>query len=219
MKIIDFIESKQNSGSHLLLTTDSYAIFGNEQFDDLVRLGQHKLRSAPVSLYKYGRRVEVSVDELQSLFQKVISLRNTGAYAFFTIYADDVRRIKQSIKKLEATHLRIWSIGQKVCVTVFDCRDFESRNRIGRKNSLKMNYIEIDTSLVKVFSTTLNSESIKKIPTNDWNLRVGVNGVTEIKPFSDSDSYLIRDQRLIEPVTFFDSASVGQKISFQFHPN
>ena len=219
MKITDFIDSKQNSGSHLLLTTDSYAIFGKEKFDDLVRIGQHKLRSAPVSLYKNGRRVEVSVDELQFLFQKVASLRHTGAYAFFTIYADDVKRIKKSIQSLDATHIRIWSSGQTVTVTVFDCRDFEFRNRIGRKNSLKMNYLELDANSVNEFTTTLNTKSINKIPMDNWNLRVGINGVTEIKPFSDSDSYLIRDQRLIDPVTVFDSATVGQRISFLFHPN
>lgn len=219
MKITEFLEAKKNSGSHLLLTADSYAIFGKKKFDDFVRIGHHKLRNAPVSLYKYGRKVEVSTDELQSLFQKVASLRNTGAYAFFTIYADDVKRIKKSIQSIDATHIRIWSSGQTVTVTVFDCRDFEFNSRIGRKNSLKMNYLELDTNSVNEFTTTLNSISIKKIPKDNWNVRVGINGVTEIKPFSDSDSYLIRDQNLIEPVSIFESASVGQRISFLFHPN
>lgn len=219
MKITEFIEAKKNSGSHLLLTTDSYAIFGKENFDDLVRIGQHKLRSAPVSLYKHGQRVEVSVDELQSLYQQVVALRHTGASAFFTLHADDVKRIKQSIDNLDATHIRIWSVGQKVGVTIFDCRDFEFHSRIGRRNSLKMNYLELDTNSVNEFTITLKSVSIKKIPTDNWNLRIGINGVTEIKPFSDSDSYLIRDQNLVEPVTVFESASVGQKISFLFHPN
>ena len=219
MRITEFIESKKNAGSHILLTPDSYAIFGKDKFDDLVQIGQHKLRNPPVSLYKKDKRVDVTVNELQRLFQQVVALKQTAANAFFTIYSDDVKHIKKSIASLDATHIRIWSVGQKVNLTVFDCRDFEFRSRIGRKDSLKLNYLELDTSMVNEFSTTLNTKSINKIPMDNWNLRVGVNGVTEIKPFSDSDSYLIRDQRLIEPVTFFDSASVGQKISFQFHPN
>ena len=219
MTITEFIESKKNAGSHILLTPDSYAIFGKEKFDDLVQIGQHKLRNPPVSLYKKDKRVVVTVDELQRLFQQVVALKQTAANAFFTIYSDDVKRIKKSITSLDATHIRIWSDGQKVNVTIFDCRDFNFHSRIGRKDSLRLNYLKLDTTMVNTFSITLNTNSIKKIATDDWNLRVGTNGVTEIKPFSNSDSYLIRDQRLIEPVTVFDSASVGQRISFQFHPN
>ena len=34
MTITEFIESKKNAGSHILLTPDSYAIFGKDKFDE-----------------------------------------------------------------------------------------------------------------------------------------------------------------------------------------
>ena len=104
-------------------------------------------------------------------------------------------------------------------VTVFDCRDFEFDRRIGRKNSLKINYLDIETRKFENFTFTFNAESFVKLPSVDCNFRIGQNGVTEVNPIDGDVSYLIRDQKLIEPVTVFDSKSVGKDIAFVFHPN
>lgn len=219
MKLVDFIKSKNIAGSHLLVMENSYALFGHEKTNDMVIVGSHLIKNAHVSLYENGKRMDVSNDKLLDLFQKLSSLKRTSAVAVFTIYMDDVKRIKESVKSLDATHLRFYSSDHGVTVTVFDYRDFDYDRRIGRKNSLKVNYLDIETTEIDEFTFTINAESFKKLPTGDWNLRVGQNGVTEIIPMGESVSYLIRDQKLIEPLTVFESDSVGQKISFLFHPN
>jgi len=219
MKITELVESTKNTGSHLLVMEHSYAIFGNNKFTDLVIFGTHRIKGAFASLYENGKRLTISSNDLLQLFQNLSSLKRTIAVAMFTIYESDVRKIKNSVKKLDATHLRFWSNQNSVKVTVFDCRDFDYDRRIGRKNSLKMEYLDIETTKTDDFTFTINAESFKKIPNGDWNLRVGLNGVTEITPMNESESYLIRDQQINEPVTVFDSSSVGQKISFLFHPS
>jgi Txe/YoeB family toxin of Txe-Axe toxin-antitoxin module len=219
MKIAELVQSTKKAGSHLLVMENSYALFGHEKTNDMVIVGSHQVKNAHASLYENGKRVEKSHDELLDLFQHLSSLRRTSAVAMFTIYKDDVKRIKESVKSLDATHLRFHSSEHGVTVTVFDFRDFDYDRRIGRKNSLKVNYLDIETTETDDFTFTLNAESLKKLPSGDWNIRIGQNGVTEITPMGESMSYLIRDQKLVEPVTIFDSVSVGRKISFLFHPN
>ncbi len=219
MEQSEFVRTKSGAGSHLLMTEKHYAIFGNATTDDLVVIGEHRLKNCATSLYQGVSRVDIPLIDLSTLHQNVSELSRTTALSLFTIYLDDVKRIKASIRKLDATHVRIWSNDRGVTVTVFDCRDFDFDRRIGRKNSLKLNYLDVETISDEVFSVTVNTQSFKKIPTGDWNVRVGQNGVTEIKPFTGNESFLIRDQQLVEPVSLFDSISVGQKISFLFHPN
>lgn len=202
-----------------MLMEKSYAVFGKEKTNDMVVVGEHKIKNAFASLYQNGIRVDVQSSDLLGLFLNLALLRRTHALAVFTIYLDDVKLIKKSIKKLDATHVRFWSNKDGVTITIFDCRDFNTDRRIGRKNSLRVDYLEVETVGVDDFTFTVNAESLKKISNGDWNLRIGQNGVTEITPFGESYSFLIRNQKLMEPVTNFDSVSVGQKISFQFHPN
>lgn len=219
MKQEDLVATYSSRGSHLLVSQDSFAVFGNESTDDMVLIGKHQVRNAVTALYKRGVRQEVPIDALLNLFQKVASLRMTSANAIFTIYSEDMRRIKDSIKSLDATHLRVWSAGTGVTVTIFDCRDLDFDRRIGRKNSMKLNYLELETRSGNKFTFTFNAESFKKLPPDDCNFRIGTNGVCEVTSVNDATSYLLRDQKLVEPVTVFDSASAGKKICFLFHPS
>ena len=153
------------------------------------------------------------------LFNKLQSLKQTNANSIFTLTSENIKRIKNSIKLLDATYVRVWAIENRITVTVFDCRDFEFDRRIGRKNSLKINYLDIETRTFENFTFTFNANSFTKLPSVDCNFRIGQNGVTEVSPIDGDVSYLIRDQQLIEPVTVFDSKSVGKGIAFLFHPN
>ena len=206
-------------GSAVIRVAKSFAVFGHKKTDDMVIIGKEKGIKSKPSLHVSSITQKVTDDEVVGLFNKLQSLRQTNATAIFTLTSENIKRIKNSIKLLDATHVRVWASENRITVTVFDCRDFEFDRRIGRKNSLKINYLDIETRTFENFTFTFNANSFTKLPSVDCNFRIGQNGVTEVSPIDGDVSYLIRDQQLIEPVTVFDSKSVGKGIAFLFHPN
>jgi hypothetical protein len=206
-------------GSAVIRVAKSFAVFGHKKTDDMVIIGKEKGSNIKPSLHVSSIKQKVTDDEVVGLFNKLQSLRHTNANAIFTLTSENIKRIKNSIKLLDATHVRVWASENCITVTVFDCRDFEFDRRIGRKNSLKINYLDIETRTFENFTFTFNADSFTKLPSVDCNFRIGQNGVTEVSPVDGDVSYLIRDQQLIEPVTVFDSKSVGKGIAFLFHPN
>ena len=206
-------------GSAVIRVAKSFAVFGHKKTDDMVIIGKEKGIKSKPSLHVSSITQKVTDDEVVGLFNKLQSLRQTNATAIFTLTSENIKRIKNSIKLLDATHVRVWASENRITVTVFDCRDFEFDRRIGRKNSLKINYLDIETRTFENFTFTFNADSFTKLPSVDCNFRIGQNGVTEVSPIDGDVSYLIRDQQLIEPVTVFDSKSVGKGIAFLFHPN
>ncbi len=206
-------------GSAVIRVAKSFAVFGHKKTDDMVIIGKEKGIKSKPSLHVSSITQKVTDDEVVGLFNKLQSLRQTNATAIFTLTSENIKRIKNSIKLLDATHVRVWASENRITVTVFDCRDFEFDRRIGRKNSLKINYLDIETRTFENFTFTFNADSFTKLPSADCNFRIGQNGVTEVSPIDGDVSYLIRDQQLIEPVTVFDSKSVGKGIAFLFHPN
>ena len=206
-------------GSAVIRVANSFAVFGHKKTDDMVIIGKEKGSKSKPSLHISSIKQKVTDDEVVGLFNKLQSLRQTNAIAIFTLTSENIKRIKNSIKLLDATHVRVWASENRITVTVFDCRDFEFDRRIGRKNSLKINYLDIETRTFENFTFTFNSDSFTKLPSADCNFRIGQNGVTEVSPIDGDVSYLIRDQQLIEPVTVFGSKSVGRDIAFLFHPN
>ena len=206
-------------GSAVIRVANSFAVFGNKKTDDMVIIGKDKGSKTRPSLHISSIKQKVTDDEVVGLFNKLQSLRQTNANSIFVLTSENIKRIKNSIKLLDATHIRIWTSKNRITVTVFDCRDFEFDRRIGRKNSLKINYLDIETRTFENFTFTLNADSFSKLPSTDCNFRIGKNGVTEVSPIDGDVFYLIRDQQLVEPVTVFESQSVGKDIAFLFHPN
>ena len=206
-------------GSAVIRVANSFAVFGHKKTDDMVIIGKEKGIKSKPSLHVSSITQKVTDDQVVGLFNKLQSLRQTNANAIFTLTSENIKRIKNSIKLLDATHVRVWASENRITVTAFDCRDFEFDRRIGRKNSLKIKYLDIETRTFENFTFTFNAESFVKLPSVDCNFRIGQNGVTDVSPIDGDVSYLIRDQQLIEPVTVFDSKSVGKGIAFLFHPN
>jgi hypothetical protein len=206
-------------GSAVIRVGNSFAVFGSKKTDDMVVIGKDKGSKTRPSLHISSIKQKVTDDEVVGLFNKLQSLRQTNANAIFVLTSENIKRIKNSIKLLDATHIRIWTSENRITVTVFDCRDFEFDRRISRKNSLKINYLDIETRTFENFTFTLNADSFSKLPSTDCNFRIGKNGVTEVSPIDGDIFYLIRDQQLVEPVTVFESQSVGKDIAFLFHPN
>jgi len=206
-------------GSAVIRVANSFAVFGNKKTDDMVVIGKDKKSKTRPSLHISSIKQKVTDDEVIGLFNKLQSLRQTNANSIFFLTSENIKRIKNSIKLLDATHVRVWTSENRMTVTLFDCRDFEFHRRISRKNSLKINYLDIETRTFDNFTFTLNADSFTKLPSTDCNFRIGKNGVTEVSPIDGDVFYLIRDQQLVEPVTVFESQSVGKDIAFLFHPN
>ena len=206
-------------GFAVIRVANAFAVFGHKKTDDMVIIGKDKSKKTKPSLHILSIKQKVTDDEVVGLLNKLQSLRQTNANAIFVLTSENIKRIKNSIKLLDATHVRVWSNSNRISVTVFDCRDFEFDRRIGRKNSLKINYLDIETRTFENFTFTLNANTFTKLPSSDCNFRIGKNGVTEINPIDGEVFYLIRDQQLVEPVTIFESKFIGKDIAFLFHPN
>ncbi len=67
-------------------------------------------------------------------------------------------------------------------------------------------------------STTFLAQSFVKLPAEQLEFRIGTNGVTKVTTGKTDENYLLRDQKLREPMTEFDSPQVGHRICFLFHP-
>jgi hypothetical protein len=131
-KIISELTKKYGHvGSYVLLTPKSFSVFGNETNDDMVVLGKCKyLRS---ELVINSEITEAKDKDLKFLISKVESLTETSAYASFQLTGDAIKQIKNCINKIDATHLRIHTIGNSVRVSIFDCRKYLDNSRIQGK--------------------------------------------------------------------------------------
>ena len=196
----------------------NYISFFNDKNRDLVICGKCDYQSKPI-LYRGHLRTDASEREVRTLHSEIQSLTAVDAYSSLSLRSGLVQRIKDSAKRLNATHLRFYNEGDRLLIVVFDYVKFHTSYRLPRKTS---NLVRVHKTLVVAnenFSTTFLASSFLKIPTQDLFLRIGKNGVTQISVDQSETKYLIRDQGLKEPMTVFESQQVGQSICFVFHPN
>lgn len=204
-------------GSYILVTPKSFAIFGNELNDDIVAVGIRK--SGSTKLLVGSNAAEISETALLSLSRAVDTLTASSAFATFLLTSNAMGLIKETAKKLTATHLRIHNIGNSVRVSIFDYRQYLPNSLIQRKNTHKIKYYDTgNANIGKDFTCTINAISFLKLPNQDMNIRVGTNGICQFEPLNESVKYLLRDQEIIEPVTTFFSDRLACQISLSLDP-
>lgn len=217
-KIISELTKKYGHvGSYVLLTPNSFSVFGNETNDDMVVLGKcNYLRS---ELVINSEITETKDKDLKFLISKVESLTETSAYASFQLTGDAIKQIKNCINKIDATHLRIHNIENSVRVSIFDCRKYLDNSRIQRKITQSIRYYDSDNANIgSDFTVTINASSFTKLPVQDMSIRINKNGICQFEPLKDDVKFLLKDQEIVEPVTNFFSDRLGCQISFSFHP-
>ena len=222
--ISELIKKYSHIGSYLLLTPNSFVVFGNQSEkgsktnDDMVLLGKCKYRHTQLVLN--SKVIDHKEDDLKFLNSKVESLIESSAYASFNVSESGLKRIKKCIKDIGATHLRIHNIDNSVRISIFDYRQFLGNSRIQRKTSQKIRYYDSDNAKVEGnFTSTVYASSFLKLPIKDTIVRINKNGICQFEPIQDDLKYLMRDQDIIEPVTTFFSDRLLCQISLALLPN
>ncbi len=181
-----------------------------------IRRSNHKGKSI---LLNGDVDTKASASECKLLLQEVMGLSRSNAYTSFSLPSGVVQKLKDSIKKLNATHLRLFNDGDRLRIVVFDYVKFHTSYRLPRKTSNLVRYHDTLIVAHDDFSTTFLAQSFARLPTENLQLRIGENGITQVSLEKDETKYLIRDQGLKEPMNVFESPMVGQNICFVFHPN
>ncbi len=200
-----------------LVVGSRYAVFTERGNRDLVVLGQCDAQRTP-ALYYGTEKSAATKDECLTLFAEIDTLTRTNAYASVSLPSGVVQKLKDSIKKLNATHLRFFNDGEKLRIVVFDWVKFHASYRLPRKTSNLVRYHDTLIVAHENFSATFLAQSFLKLPTESLQMRFGENGVTHITTDKGETSYLMRDQRMKEPMTVFHSKQIGQNIALVFHP-
>lgn len=200
-----------------LVMGSRFAVFSNDRNHDLVVLGRCEVQRTPI-LYEGKERSPTTKGDCQRLFAEIDSLIRTNAYASVSLTAGLMQKLKDSIKKLNATHVRVFNDGDRLRIVVFDYVKFHASYRLPRKTSNLVRYHDTLIVAHENFSATFLAQSFVRLPTQNLQFRFGENGVTQITTDKNDTDYLIRDQKLKEPMTVFFSKQVNQSIALVFHP-
>ena len=205
-------------GSSVLFAKNQMVVFGDPPNDDMI-VEQKNVKSKTPVLYKSG--IEQSLDEsaLNDLMSRVQLLTYSDAIASFQINADLLRQMKDQLSKWSCTHIRMFTHSDKLRVNMFDCRMNDHKLRVSRKNSLLLHHLDLEVRMFKDFTFTMKCSSFVKLPTDDYAIRVGDNGICLFMPAKSSVQYLLRDQELHEPMVTFQSPRVDAEIVFAPVPN
>jgi hypothetical protein len=221
IKQVEELSSKfSNIGTHVLMSKNSFAIFGNENNDDLVVTGSCKYNSTKPSLFTNNNAVSVTNKDIEFLKESVKSLTQSSAYAVFQVSEVGIRLIKDAITKIDATHLRIHTHEDSIRISIFDYRKFLDSSRIARSNTQKILYYDCDNvNIDSGFSTTITASSFNKLINQDMTVRINENGISQFEPLKHDIKYLFRNQDVFEPVSTTFSARLGCQISLSLAPN
>jgi len=201
----------------LSLTLKTGVAYFIDRQRDLIVI-EHGSRN-PKSILRDAEGAIVSTDKHSNYLASLLSnLLHTNAHASVSLPSGVVQRLKDSIKKIDATHIRFFNEGEKLRVVVFDYVKFHASYRLPRKKSNLVRYHDTLIIAHENFSATFLAQSFLRLPTQNLQFRFGENGVTQIATDKGQTDYLIRDQRLKEPMTVFFSKQVNQSIALVFHP-
>jgi len=202
--------------NYVLFTGSAFTVF-NDKIRDLVIRGRCQ-SSRTVAMYHGNQKLAVDDKECNQLQSQVDELTITRASCSFILSPLVMQQLKGAIKKLNATHLRFHSDGEKLRVIVFDYVRFHSQYRLQRKASQQIQYYETRVLMNADFTTTFLAKSFARLPTDYVDFRVGENGVTQVSSQKDETRHLMRDQRLKEPITTFFSPRLSKEIVLVLDP-
>lgn len=157
-------------------------------------------------------------DKLLDLSARVDLLSHTNAIALFDMTAKEVRLVKNTIKKINASHVRFFSNEDDIILSIFNIQEFGIAHRFTRKVSQNIRYFNTTGMIYEPFSFTIFASTFEKLTLGKLDFRIGDNDKIIITKENGS-SFYIQNQKLIEPVNLFYSPKIDSHISFVFHPN
>ncbi len=201
----------------VLFCKTHFAVFSQEKHADLIIVGRCQSQSR-ASLYSGSILTATPSADCQNLWAKVEKLSLTRAVTSFSLSALVMQKLRKAIKELNATHLRFYNEGNTLKIVVFDYVKFHAEYRLPRKISQTVRYHETTVVVRDDFSITLLASSFDALPSEYLDFRIGENGVCQVNYAKNDLKYLMRDQKLVEPITTFFSPRVSQEIALVLEP-
>jgi len=201
----------------VLFCEKHFAVFSREKHADLIIVGRCQLQTK-ASLYLGSQVTATPSAYCQYLWAKVEELSLTRAVTSFSLSALVMQKLRKAIKDLNATHLRFYNEGNTLKIVVFDYVKFHAEYRLPRNISQTVRHHETSVVVRDDFSITLLASSFDALPSEYLDFRIGENGVCQVNYAKNDLKYLMRDQKLVEPMTVFHSPQVDRSICFVFAP-
>ena len=201
----------------VLFCKTHFAVFSQEKHADLIIVGRCQSQTK-ASLYSGSTLTATPSADCQHLWAKVEELSLTRAVTSFSLSALVMQKLRKAIKELNATHLRFYNEGNTLKIVVFDYVKFHAEYRLPRKISQTVRYHETSVVVRDDFRITLLASSFDTLPSDYLDFRIGENGVCQVNYAKNDLKYLMRDQKLVEPMTVFHSPRVDRNICFVFAP-
>jgi hypothetical protein len=191
--------------SHVLIHDFAHFVaFGSTDFDDLVIRGRLGKRTNTNGLFDWQEPTDDSTERCRELFNDVCDLTDQGTLGSFNVTAEQLKRIDECIKKIDATHVRFHSQSNGVFVSVFDVRRFDYTLRLPRAHEVRLVVDKLSSQSAYTFSATINASTFLKIALDGYTVSIGCNGIVRMIASKADSEYLIRDQEVIEPAIFND---------------
>ena len=214
----NIIKKYQGIGSHLLTASNYFAVFGDvNKNDDLIVLGNLKEKVSPL-LYKNKIKENYSKSMCAELLINVQKLTQSSAYTLISLSQKDVWLLKKEIVRINATHLRLHNHDGNLRISIFDIRRFNEVGRIKRKVNHNTTYMDFYQPTTTEYSCTIFASSFIKLKDEDYRVRINTNDICQFESSNDDVKYLMRNQKIVEPMTVFHSNLLNLDICFVFHP-
>ena len=208
----------QSIGSFTLICPGQAVVFGDAPNNDLVVI-ERSSKFKKTALFENGVEKNYDPKVLIDLSNKIQSLTHADTVCQVGIDNSLLKFIKQGISKWSSTHLRLFTYQEKLRILFFDCRMNVQTHRVLRKKSLITYHMDLDIRFIEDFALTLKAASFVKISQDDYLLRIRSNGIVSFEKIDDEVSYLMRDQRLQEPLISFYNSRIKSDIVFSPAPN
>jgi|GEM_PF-6322393 len=161
--------------------------------------------------------INIADDKLAELSERVNLLSHANAKALFDMTAIEVRLVKNTIDKINASYVRFFSDEEDIILSIFNIQEFGVAHRFTRKVSQRIRYFNTTGMIYESFSFTIFASTFKKLTLGKLDFRIGDNDKIIIANENGSTVY-VQNQKLIEPVNLFYSPKIDSHISFVFHP-
>jgi hypothetical protein len=159
------------------------------------------------------KRVTSNIKEQIKLIEELLDVDYITS---FNLSKYLIKKIKAVIRKYNVTHMRFYTIKDKVKLNIFDFRTFINETQLPRQNSIKLFDLPNVQTVEEPFSRTLNTESFLIIPDEDMSLTITKSHNVIFNDLKNSWYFLISHQDFSEPITHFFNPKINESVSFLY---
>lgn len=218
--IKDLLRQFSKVGSEAyLLPPSQFMIVGVE----ILVLGTAPFKVSKADLQSSSSSVNGAISDraIRQLFVRMRKLR-TRAIGSFSVSKLYVKRLTSLAAELDSTHVRFFNDEKRGIVgRLFDVRVGSDLLLPRNKRIHSAATLETNATTEAMFSFTLSVEALKQLPSDDLLLTVYQDGILEVEPVNVrfAESYLCRDQGIMESFTSFQHDVLKRTVYFVHHPS